>query len=158
MTTSRYWLPVARLRALARAGHTLEEVALANELATGWKPSRPTVSKKLAEIGEPPRYGSRKDLIPWTLQKGHETSRYRFWLAAESKRRAGLKLTPSDERAIDLMYNVLNGRGAEMVIAYCEHHGLYLDLKRDDDTDIIRVDSDSNDSTDDGNSHDGETA
>src|SRR5262245_30468887 len=118
MTASRRrWLGDAAIRDMALKGASLEEIALANQQYSGWKPTRGTVSKKLSELGLPPRYGTRRDLIPkeWHVRPEHMSHRYRFWLSAESKRRAGEQLRPTDNRALDLMFSVLTGRGCDLV-------------------------------------------
>lgn len=139
----REWLDDSAMQEMWQAGHSLLEIALANEAATGWKPTRSTVSKHLKELGEPSRYSSRKDLKPWIIAREHQDMRYRFWLDAESRRRAGYKLTASENRCIDLMNDLLHGRGAELVIGYCENHGFYLTDRLPGDDDIIRIEGET---------------
>lgn len=151
MPTSRSrWLADAAIRDMALKGASLEEIALANETYSGWKPTRGTISKKLSDLGLPPRYGTRKDLLPreWHVRPEDMAHRYRFWLSAESKRRAGDRLTAADQRALDLMFNVLTGRGVDLVIGYHQEIGWYLTDRTDEDNDIIRSPLDDDDDCD----------
>lgn len=137
--SERVWMATAKLRAYARSGRTLEEIAELNAVDTGWKPERSTVSKKLLAIGEEPRYGRRTDLVPWRIAPKHIESRFRYMLEAESRRRTGKTLRPADKKAADLLNDLLFGRGTPLVVGYCHEHGFYLTDRSDEDQDIIRA-------------------
>lgn len=139
MPASGPWLTTAKLRALFSAGLTYEEIAEANERATGWKPTRSGVAKKFERLGFPPRNASHVDLIPWTVRPEHNSSRYRHMLQAESRKRAGMDLTASDRDLVSMLYDLLFGRGSLLVVGYRPDLGFYLTDRTDEDEDIVRV-------------------
>lgn len=143
MASERVWMSTAKLRAYARAGRTLDEIAEINGRETGWTPSRSGVSKKLAAMGEEPRHQSRKDLIPWDVKPEHSRSRFRLMLQAESRRRSGLKLSNTDRKYVNLLDDILMGRGVPLVIGYHRDVGFYVTDRTDSDQDIIRMPVDS---------------
>jgi hypothetical protein len=134
----RVWMATAKLRAYARSGRTLDEIATLNEQETGWRPTRSTVSKKLLAMGEEPRHVARRDLVPWDLRPEHSTSRFRLMLQAESRRRAGMPLSNTDRKYVDLLDDLLMGRGTPLVVGYNPEIGFYLADRTEDDRDIIR--------------------
>lgn len=131
-------MSTAKLRAYARSGRTLDEIATLNEQETGWRPTRSTVSKKLLTMGEEPRHVARRDLVPWAIRPEHSTSRFRLMLQAESRRRAGAQLSNTDRKYVDLLDDLLMGRGTPLVVAYHHEIGFYLTDRTEDDRDIIR--------------------
>lgn len=138
MARERIWMSTGKLRAYARAGRTLDEIAELNERDTGWRPSRSTVSKKLYALGEEPRHVSRRDLIPWNIRPEHVNSRFRLMLQAESRRRAGYELSNTDSKYVDQLDELLMGRGTPLVIGYSEKIGFFLTDRKETDRDIIR--------------------
>ncbi len=138
MPVQRYWMATSKLRALAAAGWLYEEIAEENQRVTGWKPDRGTVSRRLATLGIPRRHGSRRDLVPWDIRPEHNGSRYRAMLQAESRHRAGERLSRTDEKLRSMMNDLIFGRGVPLVIGYHPEIGFYLADKNDADTDIIR--------------------
>lgn len=139
IVTERIWMSTARLRAYARAGRTLDEIAELNARETGWEPSRSTVSKKLAAMGEEPRHLSRRDLVPWNIRPEHQGSRFRLMLQAESRRRAGQTLSRTDRKYVNLLDDLLMGRGVPLVVGYNPDTGFYLTDRTESDQDIIRL-------------------
>ena len=111
-------MATAKLRALSRSGRTLDEIATMNEKDTGWRPTRSTVSKKLLTLGEEPRHASRRDLLPWSIQPEHNSSRFRLMLQSESRRRAEMELSRTDQKNVDLLDDLLLGRGTPLVVGY----------------------------------------
>lgn len=132
-------MSTSKLRAYARAGRTLDEIADLNEKDTGWRPSRSTVSKKLTAIGEEPRHVSRRDLLPWDIRPEHSGSRFRMMLQAESRRRSGVQLSRTDAKYVDQLDDLLMGRGTPLVVCYDPVIGFYLSDRTEDDQDIIRA-------------------
>lgn len=139
MPPQRYWMSTAKLRGYARAGLKLEEIAERNEKETGWRPDKSTVSKKLRDIGEDARHASRSDLTPWKIRPEHVNSRFRVMLQAESRRRTGAELSDTDRKAINLLEDLIMGRGTPLVVGYHPEIGFYLTDRNDSDQDIIRV-------------------
>jgi 2-aminoadipate transaminase len=130
---------------LWRRGWTLDELALENERLTGCKPSRTAVSVRLRDAGVMLQRGSRRDLLPWDIRPEHRHSRFRVMLSAESKRRE-MEATGDDtgwsdayDKAIDLLYDLLYGRGTKLVVGYHPEIGFYLTDRLPSDTDIIRA-------------------
>jgi len=148
MNRRKRWMPTGMLRELVNQGLTLHELSEANKEwgdrtfgeGEGWPPTRDTVSKKLKALGYAPRQGSRRDLIPWTdIQHEHLNSRYLNMLRAMSRSREDeYILTETDQKWIDLLEDLLHGRGAEMVIGYNREIGWYLTDRLPTDEDIIR--------------------
>ena len=139
MARDRVWMSTAKLRAYARSGRTLDEIAALNEGDTGWRPTRSTVSKKLAAIGEEPRHVSRRDLVPWDVKPEHANSRFRLMLQAESRRRSGLPLSKTDTKYVDQLDDLIMGRGTPLVVCYTPAIGFYLADRCESDRDIIRA-------------------
>ena len=136
----RRWMPDSKLRGFARGGASLEEIRRANEIATGYLPTRPTVSKRLKRLGEPRRSGQRRDLLPWHIKPEHNGSRFRYMLQAVSRsREPDAELSDTDLRHVDLLYDLLFGRGVDLVVGYHPEVGFYLCDRSEDDLDIIRV-------------------
>jgi hypothetical protein len=143
------WMPTGDLRQLVERRLTLEEISQANKewgdrtfgKGEGWPPTRDTVSKHLKRLGMPPRHGSRRDLIPWTnIKPEHRDSRYLKMLRAMSRSREdGCILSETDQKWIDLLEDLLHGRGAEMVIGYDREIGWYVTDRLPTDLDIIRM-------------------
>jgi hypothetical protein len=131
-------MSTSRLRAYSRSGRTLDEIAELNEKETGWRPSRSTVSKKLAALGEEPRHVTRRDLVPWNVKPEHANSRFRLMLQAESRRRSGQRLSKTDSKYVDLLDALLIGRGTPLVVGYSPAIGFYLTDRSETDQDIIR--------------------
>lgn len=136
------WMPANKLRALAAARLTLQEIAEANERSEGWKPSRSAVSVKLREIGFEPRHFTHRDLIPWRVKPVHRDSLIRHMLGAESRARAGGELSETDRKLTARLHELLFGRGTLMVVTYHPgtRSGFSLVLREDSDDDIVRVD------------------
>lgn len=139
MVRESTWLPAPRLRSLAEAGRTYDEIATLNESETGWRPTRGTVSRKLERLGVKPRNLTHTDLVPWAIQPDHQDARLRYMLRAESRARAGHKLSDTDRKARDLLTDLLAGRGTPLVVGYHPEVGFYLTEKLASDKDIIRV-------------------
>lgn len=139
MPASGPWLSTSKLRALFSAGLTYEEIAEANERATGWKPTRSGVAKKFERLGFPPRNASHVDLIPWQVKPEHNSSRYRHMLQAESRKRNDIPLSDTDRWLTNMLYDLLFGRGTLLVIGYDPEIGFYLTDRTDADEDIIRA-------------------
>jgi hypothetical protein len=133
-------MATAKLRALARAGKTLDEIAEINGRETGWIPDTSTVSKKLNAMGEEPRK-HRGELIPWHIRPEHVESKLRYMLSAESRRREGRELRRQDQCAARALDDLLFGRGIQLVVGYDPALGFYLTDRTEQDTDIIRVGS-----------------
>lgn len=135
----RYWMPNAKLRALAEAGWRLEDIAMENQRVMGWRPDKGTVSRRLTALGIKRRHGSRRDLVPWDIATPHTRSRFRAMLQAESRYRAGHELSRTDQKLRSMLNDLLFGRGIPLVIGYDPRIGFYLSDRRDTDTDIIRI-------------------
>src|SRR5215469_5867683 len=118
-------MATTKLRALARSGRTLDEIAKENEVDTGFRPTRSTVSKKLITIGEEPRHRSRRDLMPWYVRQEHRSSRFRAMLQAESRRRAWNDLSATDQKLVSMLDDLLMGRGVSLVVGYHQAIGFY---------------------------------
>jgi hypothetical protein len=131
-------MPTSKLRALFNAGLTYDEIALINERSEGWRPSRDGVKKKRERMGLPARRPSHRDLLPWTIAPEHNSNRLRHMLQAESRKRAGLSLSSKDKILVNLLHDLLFGRGSLLVVGYDRHIGFYLIGREDSDTDIIR--------------------
>jgi hypothetical protein len=138
MPASGRWMSTAKLRALFRAGVEYDDIALINERSEGWKPSRAAVTRKRAAMGEPGRRVNHTELVPWRINPEHNQDRIRYMLQAESRRRAGVKLSQSDKTLVKLLNDLLYGRGNFMVVGYSTDIGFYLTNKKEDDNDIIR--------------------
>jgi len=139
MARENTWIPAPRLRSLAQAGQTYDEIATLNERATGWRPTRATVSRKLARLGVAPRNLTHSDLAPWQVRPEHRTARLRWMLRAESRARAGRPLSETDIGARDLLRDLLTGRGVPLVVGYHPYVGFYLTERQTSDVDIIRA-------------------
>jgi len=133
------WLSDRYLLALHGDGQTLEAIAAANEAETGWRPTRSGVLRKLQKIGAPYRYGSHKLVIPWRIAPAHRQDPLRYMLAAESRKRQGVELSQPEERLVDLLHDLLFGRGREWVVDYDDEDGFALRPRRDSDADIVRM-------------------
>jgi hypothetical protein len=134
---SNPWIDGKRLRNLAESGYTLDEIASVNERETGWKPDRSVVSRKLRSMGIERRVGSRKDLIPWRVRTEHYKSRWYYALLAESRRRAGEELAPSQQRDLAALDHAAS---LGMVVGYDREIGWFLaDRREGADTDVIRA-------------------
>lgn len=132
-------MSTAKLRALYNAERTYDEIAEANERATGWRPTRSGVARKLEKLDFPPRKYSHVDLVPWRpLRPEHKDDRIRHMLQAESRRRQGAELSESDLVLVSLLDNLLFGRGRLMVVGYHPDVGFYLTDRTDEDDDVIR--------------------
>lgn len=140
-------MPTDALRQIAHL--SLEEIAQAQfewsertfGKGNGWKPKRATVSLARKRLGEPRKVGSRRDLIPWkNIRKEHLDSRYLKMLRAMSRsRERDALLSDTDQKWIDLLEDLLHGRGAELVIGYDWRIGFYLTDRLPSDIDIIRM-------------------
>jgi hypothetical protein len=139
MPVSGPWIATAKLRALFNAGLTYEEIADANERATGWRPQRSGVAKKFERLGFPPRHASHVDLIPWKIAPEHTKDRFRYMLQAEGRKRQGAELSDSDRTLVSLLHDLLFGRGRFLVVGYDRKIGFYLSDRTDDDADIVRL-------------------
>ena len=139
MVRESTWLPAPRLRSLAEAGKTYDEIATLNERETGWRPTRGTVSRKLERLGVAPRNLTHTNLIPWDVRPVHKSARLRYMLRAESRARLGHALSDTDCKARDLLTDLLAGRGTPLVVGYHPEVGFYLTEKLASDADIIRV-------------------
>jgi hypothetical protein len=139
MAKENPWMPATRLRSLAQAGQTYDEIATLNEQATGYRPNRSVVGRKLTRLGVPPRNISHADLLPWEVRPEHRTARLRYMLGAESRARAGRLLSDTDVKARDLLRDLLTGRGAPLVVGYHPDVGFYLAERQASDADIIRA-------------------
>jgi hypothetical protein len=139
MPASGPWMSTAKLRSLWVAGLTYEEIAEANERATGWKPTRSGVARKLERLDFPPRNVSHADLIPWKIAPEHSKDRIRYMLMAEGRKRAGADLSDSDRTLVSLLHDLLFGRGRFLVVGYSPEVGFYLTDRKDEDEDIIRM-------------------
>lgn len=136
------WMTETKLRALANARLTYDEIALANERSEGWRPSRSAVKRKLESMGLPPRRGTHGDLMPWKVKTEHNRDRLRHMLGAESRaRRGGKPLSDSDRKLVAQLHEMLFGRGKLMVVGYHEDIGFYLTDRKDTDEDIVRMPS-----------------
>ena|ERR1039458_1005581 len=147
MPVSGPWVSTAKLRALFSAGLTYEEIAEANERATGWRPTRSGVARKFERLGFPPRNASHVELIPWKIMPAHNKDRLRYMLQAESRKRQGRELSDSDKVLVSLLHDLLFGRGRFLVVGYDPVIGFYLSDRTDDDADIVRVRATSDDSS-----------
>lgn len=133
------WMPTSKLRVLYQAGLELDEIAEINEVVTGWKPTRSAVSRKFARMGEPPRYSSHADLLPWKVAPEHNSSEIRHMLQAESRKRQGMELSETDKTLIHLLHHLLyRAPGYQMVVTYNRHDGFGLAPRQETDTDIVR--------------------
>lgn len=122
---------------------TYDEIATANELATGWRPARSTVKKKMATLGLPPRYGSRTDLIPreWHVLPEHNDEPQRFMLQAESRYRGNPDepLTKTDENWIYQLHAIIDQPRVKLCVGYHQDIGFFYKQRRPGiDLDIIR--------------------
>lgn len=148
------WLPDRQLVALHDADKTLDEIAGLNEAATGWRPTRSGVLRKLQRLGAQRKYKTHALLLPWDIRPEHNSDPLRHMLQAESRwRQSGGKVSPSDERLIDLLHDQIAGRGRPMVVSYDPAIGFHLVARNDTDEDIIRqpppaTSPDQNDSDD----------
>lgn len=133
------WLPDSQLLALHEANKTLDAIAAANEEATNWRPTRSGVLRKLQSIGAQNRYARHKLVIPWKIAPEHHQDPLRYMLAAESRKRQGLTLSEPDERLVDLLHDLLFGRGREWVVDYDPTDGFALRPRQESDTDIVRM-------------------
>lgn len=134
------WMSEAKFRAAYQSGLTYAEIALVNERSEGWRPSEVAVWRKREALHLPPRKGVRSDLLPWApLRPEHATSRFRYMLEAESRKRSGQPQSSKDKILTDLLHELLFGRGAFMVVGYHAELGFYLTERQDFDTDIIRT-------------------
>lgn len=135
------WMPTAKLRALAHAKRTYDEIAEANFRSEGWKPSRSAVLRKLESLGIERRYPSHTNLIPWRVAPEHNRSVIRHMLQAESRKRQHKALSETDRKLLSRLDEMLFGRGTPMVVTYHPDTGFALVMREDDDEDIIRVPS-----------------
>lgn len=133
------WMADAKLRALFHAGLTYDEIAEANERSEGWRPSRSGVKRKYERMGMPPRRHSSQDLIPWRISQQHHDARMRHMLQAESRKRAGAKLSDTDRKLVAMLHDLCFGRGKLLVVGYDSELGFYLAEREDSDDDIIRA-------------------
>lgn len=133
------WMSTDELLKLFELGLTFDEIGDINKRKTGWKPTRSTVSVKYKDLGQPPRRTRHIDLIPWTVRPEHHGDRLRHYLRAESKKRAGRKLTPDEQSAVNVLHQLLFGRGRLMVVGYHSEVGFFLTERAESDADIIRV-------------------
>jgi hypothetical protein len=134
----RQWMTEAKLRALWDSNRTYDQIAAANQRSQGWRPSRAAVKRKFERMGLPPRYARHHDLLPWRVRPEHNASRLRLMLQAESRNRQGLGLSPSDRSRVNVLNDLLFGRGAFLVVAYSPVVGFYLTERLEVDQDIIR--------------------
>lgn len=139
MPASGPWVSTGRLRGWFSMGLTYDEIAQANERATGWRPTRSGVAKKFERLGFPPRHASHVNLIPWRIKPEHNRSRVRHMLQAESRKRQGLPLSETDRVLVSNLHDILMGRGSDLVVGYHPNIGFYYADRDDDDEDIIRA-------------------
>lgn len=109
------WTSTAQLRALAAAGKSHAEIAAANEAATGWRPSRAAVKRRLDRLGMPPRRLSHRGLIPWQIAAEHNKAIERYMLQAESSRRQGKRLSATDRKLLRLLGERLAGPPPQVI-------------------------------------------
>jgi hypothetical protein len=131
------WTHARKLRILAESGLTPDEIASANERITGWRPTPSAVRLRLAALEIERRQPAETNLTPWRIAQPHNRSRFRHMLQAESRRRRGVP-SQKDDVLISLLYDLLFGRGAFLIVGYHRVIGFYLAERETTDTDIVR--------------------
>lgn len=115
----------AALRSWHRSGMRLQDIRRKIEETTGWAPDISTISKWLRDMGEEPRHRSRRGLLPWDIRPEHYNGRWRIMLQAAERRLADEELSVSDQKAVDLLDDILFGRGVQQVVGYHPEIGFY---------------------------------
>lgn len=133
------WMPETKLRFLANARRTYDEIALANERSEGWKPSRSAVKRKLESMGIT-RHDSHRELLPWKIRPEHQGSLWRRMLEAESRARkhGREQISDTDRKLVARLDDLLFGRGKPMVVGYHPAVGFYCTFRTEEE-DIIRT-------------------
>lgn len=127
------WPTETKLRAWARSGRTLDEIAELVEEDTSWRPARSVVSRKLQEIGEPARRASHRDFMPRGVRVDHNGALLRRMLEAEHRAQMQQELSSTDRKLTSLLHRLLFERGTQLVIGYDRHIGWYLRPREDAD-------------------------
>lgn len=133
------WMQPAKIRQLYGLGWSNAAIAEANRDETGWRPSRSAMSRKLRDLGMPPRRTRHGDLIPWRINPEHAHDPIYYGLQAISRERQGIKLDLLAARSeAKMLRDLLTSGSTPMVVDYDYDKGWRLVRARKTDTDIIR--------------------
>lgn len=133
MPNERTWMDASEFRNLWLNGASIEEILDRNEKKYHVRFTRSAVSRHAESLGLPPRHKYDREWLPWNVRPEYSKTRWRPMLLSADKERNGEPLTRADKNRINLLHDLISGRGAALVVGYHPEIGFYLTDRIDAD-------------------------